>query len=278
MVEVRVVEKTDLTMRLVIHGVDVAFLNTLRRIMLAEAPSMAIDEVVVIENSSMLHDEILAHRLGLIPLKTDLDTYNMPEECPCKSELGCNLCRVVLTLDVKANEGIKTVYSRDLVPENPDIKPVSDNIPIVKLAPDQKIRLEAYARLGRGKAHAKWQPVSVCAYKHLPKIKIDANRCDACGKCVKVCPQKILVGVGKRAEIRNIIECALCQDCVDACPLSPPAIDVASNKNAFILDVESTGTLPVDRILFEALKILDEKFNEFLNQLTTKEEVSRSEK
>ena len=270
MVEVRVVEKTDLTMRLIIRGVDVAFLNALRRIMLAEVPSMAIDEAVVIENSSMLHDEILAHRLGLIPLKTDLDTYNLPEECPCKSELGCNLCRVVLTLDVEATEGTKTVYSRDLVPENPDIKPVSDNIPIVKLAPDQKIRLEAYARLGRGKAHAKWQPVSMCTYKHLPKIKIDAKRCDACGECVKICPKKILVDVGKRIETRNIIECTLCQDCVDACPLSPPAIDVASDENAFVLDVESTGALPVERILLEALKILDEKFDEFLNQLAAK--------
>lgn len=270
-VEVRVVEKTDLTMRLIIHGVDVAFLNALRRIMLAEVPSMAIDEAVVIENSSMLHDEILAHRLGLIPLKTDLDTYNLPEECPCKSELGCNLCRVVLTLDVEATEGIKTVYSRDLVPENPDIKPVSDNIPIVKLAPDQKIRLEAYARLGKGKAHAKWQPVSMCAYKHLPKIKIDAKRCDACGKCVKVCPKKTLLDVGKRIETRNVIECTLCQGCVDACPLSPPAIDVASDNDAFVLDVESTGALPVERILLEALKILDEKFDEFLNQLMAKE-------
>jgi len=271
MVEVRVVEKTDFTMRLIIDGVDVAFLNALRRIMLAEVPSMAIDEAVIIENSSMLHDEILSHRLGLIPLKTDLDTYNLPEECPCKSELGCNLCRVVLTLDVEATEGTKTVYSKDLVPENPDIKPVSDNIPIVKLAPDQKIRLEAYARLGKGKAHAKWQPVSMCTYKHLPKIKIDAKRCDACGKCVKICPQKILVDVGKKIETQNIIECTLCKDCVAACPLSPPAIDVAWDKNAFILDVESTGALPVERILHEALKILDEKLNEFLNQLTVKE-------
>jgi len=271
MVEVRVVEKTDLTMRLIIDGVDVAYLNALRRIMLAEVPSMAIDEAVIIENSSMLHDEILAHRLGLIPLKTDLDTYNLPEKCPCKSELGCNLCRVVLTLDVEATEGIKTVYSRDLVSENPDIKPVSDNISIVKLAPDQKIRLEAYARLGKGKVHAKWQPVSMCTYKHLPKIKIDAKRCDACGKCVKICPQKILVDVGKRIETQNIIECTLCRDCVGACPLSPPAIDVAWDKNSFILDAESTGALPVERILLESLKILDEKFNEFLNQLTVKE-------
>ena len=79
--EVRVVEKTDLNARLIIEGADTPFMNALRRIMLTEVPSMAIDEVVFIENSSMLHDEILAHRLGLIPLKTDLDTYNLPDEC-----------------------------------------------------------------------------------------------------------------------------------------------------------------------------------------------------
>lgn len=267
MVEVRLVEKTDLTMRLIIHGVDAAFLNTLRRIMLAEVPSMSINEAVVIENSSVLHDEILAHRLGFIPLKTDLDSYNLPEECPCKSELGCNLCRVVLTLDVEATEGKKTVYSGDLVPENPDIEPASHNIPIVKLAPDQKVRLEAYARLGIGKTHAKWQPVSVCTYKHLPEIKIDAKRCDACGKCMEACPKKIFVDLGKRIEIRNVIECILCQYCVDACPLSPPAININVDKKAYILNVESTGALPVERILLEAIKILGEKLTDFQDSL-----------
>jgi len=271
MVEIHVVEKPDFMMRLIVQGTNVPFMNVLRRIMLTEVPSMAIDDVVIIENSSMLHDEILAHRLGLIPLKTDLDSYNLPEECPCKSEFGCNLCRVALTLEVEATEGIKTVYSRDLVPENPDVKPVSDDIPLVKLVASQKIKLEAYARLGRGKTHAKWQPVSMCAYKHLPEVKINVKLCDACGKCVKVCPKKILVDVGKMIETRNIVECVLCQDCVDACPLSPPAIEVAGNKDAFVLDVESTGVLPVERIVLEALNILDKKFKEFLNQLTEKE-------
>lgn len=147
--------------------------------------------------------------------------------------------------------------------ENPDIKPVRDNIPIAKLASHQKIRLEAYARLGRGKTHAKWQPVSMCTYQNLPKIKIDANRCDACGKCVDVCFKGILANVGKSIETRNIIQCALCEDCVDACPQSPPAIDVTWDKNSFVFNVESTGALPVERILMEALKILDKKFLDF---------------
>ncbi len=268
--KVRVVDKTDVTARLIIEGVDVPFMNTLRRIMLTEVPSMTIDEIVVLENSSILHDEILAHRLGFVPLKTDLDSYNLPEECPCKSEFGCNLCSVTLTLDAEATDSVRTIYSSDLIPNNPDIAPVSDKIPIVKLAPTQRIRLEAYARLGKGKEHAKWQPVSVCAYKYFPKVKINEKLCDACGKCVDVCPKRVLINVGKKVEIRNITECTLCQDCMDACPKGPTAIEVSWDKNAFILDIESNGGLPVERILFEALKVLDGKVKNFLNLLKEK--------
>jgi len=228
---------------------------------------MAIDEVVIIENSSTLHDEILAQRLGLIPLKTDLDSYNLPEECPCKSEFGCNLCRVSLTLDMEAGENTITIYSETLRSENPNITPVSEKVPIVKLAPNQKIRLEAYARLGKGKKHAKWQPVSACAYKYMPQIKINGKKCDVCGKCIEVCPKGVLVKAEKMVEIPNILECTLCQDCVDACPQNPPAIEVSREENAFIFNVESTGALPVERIILEALNILDKKYEDFLNQL-----------
>lgn len=270
--EVRVIEKSELTARLVIEGVSVPFMNALRRIMIAEVPSMAIDDVVIIENSSMLHDEILAHRLGLIPLKTDLDTYNLPEECSCKSEFGCNLCRVSLTLNTEAIESVRTVYSGELVSENPDVRPVSDRIPIIKLASDQKIKLEAYARLGKGKDHAKWPPISMCAYRHFPRIKIDEKRCDACGKCVEVCPRRVLINVEKKLKLHNVIECTVCQDCVSACPASPPALRVSLDKNVFVLDIESTGALPVERILLEALKILDGKVKDFLSQLAVKKD------
>jgi len=254
-------------MRVIIKGVDVPLMNALRRIMLAEVPSMAIDEVVVIENSSLLHDEILAHRLGLIPLKTDLDAYNLPEDCPCHSEFGCNLCRASLTLDVEATDGVKTVYSGDLIPENPEIRPVSDGIPIVRLAPGQRIRLESYARLGKGVSHAKWQPVSLCAYRYLPRVKIDESRCNSCGKCVKVCSKRVFVKVGDKMETRNLTDCILCQDCVNACPPDRQAIEIAWDEDAFIFNVESTGALPVERILLEGLKVINEKINDFLNQV-----------
>jgi DNA-directed RNA polymerase subunit D len=272
--KIKIIYKNDYTARLMIEDVNAAFMNSLRRIMLSEVTAMAIDELVVIENSSMLHDEILAHRMGLIPLKTDLDSYNLPEKCTCKSDLGCNLCRASLTLDVEATDTIRTVYSGDLKSENPNIVPVSDKVPIVKLAPDQRLKLEAYARLGKGEKHAKWQPVSVCAYKNFPKVKIDKEKCDSCGKCVDICPKRVLTIVedGKNVELRNIIDCTACQDCMDVCPKSPPAVEVSWDKAVFVFDIETTGALPIERIILEGLKILDEKAESFLSQLSVKKD------
>lgn len=266
-VEIEVLERDNKNLRLLIRGVDAPFINALRRNVIAEVPCMAIDDVVIIENSSVFHDEIIAHRLGLIPLKTDLDSYNLPEECSCKSEFGCNLCRVTLTLDKEAKEGTITVYSGELISENPNIVPVSDKIPIVKLAKGQKLRLEAYARLGKGKDHAKWQPISLCSYKYLPQVRIDGKRCDACGKCVEVCPKKVLAKREGKIEISNLFACTLCQDCVDVCPKQPSAIEVNWEKNAYIFSIESTGVLPPERIMMEAVKILDKDLKELAKQI-----------
>ncbi|MBI3022548.1 MAG: DNA-directed RNA polymerase subunit D [Thaumarchaeota archaeon] len=144
-----------------LDGVDRSYANAVRRFCLSEVPSMAIDDVVILENSSVLYDEILAHRLGMLPLKTDLERYILPEKCDCGTPLGCQKCRVLLVLDASAHEKTRTVYSGDLVSEDREISPISASIPVVKLAPGQTVKLEAYARLGRGKEHAKWQPATV---------------------------------------------------------------------------------------------------------------------
>jgi len=269
-VEIEVLEKDDKNMRLLIREVDVSFINALRRIAIAEVPCMAIDEVVMIENSSILQDEIIAHRLGLIPLKTDLDSYNLPEKCACKSELGCNLCRVTLTLDVESKEGTRTVHSDELKSENPEIVPISDKIPIIKLAKEQRLRLEAYARLGKGKNHAKWQPVSMCSYKYMPKIEISSKNCDACEKCVEICPRKVLIKTDNKIKVDNLMACTLCQDCVEACPQNPPAIEVSHEENNFIFNIESTGALPPERVLSEAIEILDEQLKELESDIKVK--------
>jgi DNA-directed RNA polymerase subunit D len=119
----------------------------------------------MLENSSVMHDEAVAHRLGLIPLRTDPGRFVMPHECDCKSTLGCSKCRVLLVLDSESTDKTKVVTSGELVSEDELVKPVSKDIPIIVLAPNQKLKFEAYARLGTGKDHAKWQPTSAAVVK-----------------------------------------------------------------------------------------------------------------
>lgn len=265
--KIEVLEKNESNLRIIVKDADVPLMNALRRIALAEVPSMAVDEVVMIENSSILQDEIVAHRLGLTPLKTDLETYNLPEDCDCQSEFGCPQCRVTLTLDAESKEGTRTVYSGELISENPDIVPVSDKIPLIKLAKGQKVKLEAYARLGKGKNHAKWQPTVVCAYKYFPKIEVLSKKCDDCMKCADVCPKKVLILKDEKVNVQDLLACNLCMDCVDVCPTEPKGIKVEWEKNAFITNIESTGGLPPERILQEATKILEKKLKEFEEQV-----------
>jgi len=266
-VKIEVLEKNDINLRIVVRDADVPLMNALRRLALAEVPCMAIEEVVMIENSSILQDEIIAHRLGLTPLKTDLDEYSLPEECECKSEFGCPQCRVTLTLDAEAKEGTRIVYSGEVISENPEIVPVSDKIPIVKLAKNQKLKLEAYARLGIGKTHAKWQPVSMCVYKYYPKITVPTAKCKDCSKCVDMCPKKILAFKDEKVDVRDLLACNLCLDCVDACPQKPSPLKVEWEKDAFIMSIESTGALPPERVLKEATKLLGKQLNEFEEQI-----------
>lgn len=270
--KIQVLEKNEIDLRLLIEGTNAAFMNALRRIVISEVPTMAIDEVVIIENSSPLQDEFLSHRIGLVPLKTDLDTYNLPENCECKSEFGCNLCRVSLVLEAEAEDRRMTVYSGDLKSENPAAVPVSNRIPIVKLAPEQRIRLEAYARLGKGKDHARWQPSSKCAYKYRPFVKIDTKLCDLCGDCIKVCPENILAKSGSKIVVKNVSDCTLCQDCVDACQKNPKAANVTWDESSFLFSLESTGALQAERIFQEAIKILDQKLKNFLVELRVKKD------
>jgi DNA-directed RNA polymerase subunit D len=162
---VEVIEKSNERIVVRFSNVPRQYVNSLRRLAISEVATLAIDDVVILENSSVMHDEAVAHRLGLIPLRTDPGRFVMPPDCDCKSTLGCSKCRVLLVLDADANEKTIVVTSGELVSEDEMVKPVSKDIPIIVLAPNQKLKFEAYARLGIGKDHAKWQPTSAAVVK-----------------------------------------------------------------------------------------------------------------
>lgn len=160
-----IIEKTNERMSMKFNNVPRVYVNALRRISISEVPTLAIDDVVILENSSVMHDEAVAHRIGFIPLQTDLNRFVMPHDCDCKSTLGCSRCRVLIVLDSEADDKTKMVTSGELLSEDDQVKPTSKDIPIIVLAPGQKLKFEAYARLGVGKDHAKWQPTSAAVVK-----------------------------------------------------------------------------------------------------------------
>ena len=134
-----------------IKGVPVQYANALRRICLNGAPIYAVESVDVLENSSVLADEGLAHRIGLIPLKTDLES----------SKEGNESDKIMLTLDSGVSDETRTILSGDLKSQDPNVIPTSNDIPIVTLAPGQSLKIEAHARLGIGTEHAKWNSANV---------------------------------------------------------------------------------------------------------------------
>jgi len=134
-----------------LKGIPLQYANALRRLCLNGVPIYAIDTVDILMNSSVLADEGVAHRLGLIPLKTDLSAVQQDNESD----------KIMYTLDSGETTETRTVLSGELKSQDDTIKPTSDNIPIVTLAPGQRLQFEAYARLGRGTEHAKWNSANI---------------------------------------------------------------------------------------------------------------------
>ena len=252
--KVEILSEEELKIKFILKDSDYVFANAWRRAMKSLVPTLAVDYVDFYLNTSLLYDEIIAHRIGLIPLKTDLERYNFQDKCVCEGE-GCPNCQVSLRLNV---EGPKTVYSGDLIPDDPEVKPVYDNIPIVELYEGQQLMLEAVARLGTGKEHAKFQPVSVCYYKVVPRIDVSED-CNLCMKCVEACPRNVLKNDNGKVVVENSLECSMCRDCVRVCEANAIVIE---ETNDFLFTVESIGQLPVRTVMRKALEILKEKAEE----------------
>lgn len=239
------------------NGITPSYANTLRRVMINRVPVLAIEELEIKKNNSILYDEQIAHRLGLIPLTTDLKSYTMKGECKCKGA-GCALCQVKLTLKAK---GPKTAYSSDLKSQDPKVKPAYPNIPIVKLLKGQELALVATAELGQAREHAKWAP-GLVYYKYKPQIEI-SKKGEACEECAKVCPVGVFDFVNNKLKINqdNYLKCTLCDACVES---SKGTVKVSYDRKSFIFYMESWGQLDCKKIAKKGI----ERFNIILDRFS----------
>ncbi len=145
--KLRILEENDNLLKLKLENAQPAEANVLRRFVLARVPTLAIDEVVIYANNSIVFDEYIAHRLGQIPITT-------PEDLPEEVEFQLYLDAV----------GPKVVYAEDLQSKASEVKPARPKIPIITLNEGEELRLEGIVRMGRAAEHAKFQ-CAVCSYE-----------------------------------------------------------------------------------------------------------------
>ncbi|MBI4152897.1 DNA-directed RNA polymerase subunit D [Candidatus Woesearchaeota archaeon] len=249
-------------MHLTVHGANDSFINLIRRFSIEEVPTLAVEDVEVRDNSSALYDEIVAHRIGLMPIKTDLKSYNTKENCACKGE-GCAKCELKITLKA-SKKGIIT--ASEAKSQDPKCTFVYDDMPIVKLAPKQKIELEATAVLGRGKDHAKWAPGLVFYRKEASietnDIKMNESQKErirsVCGEMVSITGSKVKVEKEKLSASSSFDACCAVLEEVGA---------TVTDTDNHILTVESWGQLNCKEILEHAAEIIIQKVDALEEQI-----------
>jgi len=262
--DIQILKEEELYLRFIMKDVTSSYINTLRRIMNTEVPIMAIDEVNFIVNDSALYDEMIAHRLALTPLKTDLQSYELKEKCTCKG-VGCAKCQLVFSLKVK---GPNTVYASDLKSQDPIVIPVHARMPITKLSDNQVLEIEATAKLGIGKEHIKFSP-GLIYYQAYPEIKLK-NEIPNPEKYKDICPTHVFEVENNKLVIKNLLNCDMCMACVEVNP--DDSIEVKPSKTDFILTIEAYGQLSARQIFEKAIHIFDEKLDSFNKKIKEGEE------
>ncbi|MEE9237197.1 MAG: DNA-directed RNA polymerase subunit D [Thermoplasmata archaeon] len=252
---------------ILIEDADPAFVNALRRTLLTDVPKMAIEDVEFhlgpirgedgeeYESVTPLFDEIIAHRLGLVPIPTDLELFVPRDRCEsCEGE-GCTNCTIMYSLNQK---GPGTVFSRDLKPiGDPHFEPVDPDIPIVKLGEGQAVLIYSTAILGTGHQHTKWQAAHAVAYKYYPILEFDPKDKALDESVAKVCPVNILEAGDGGFRVTDIEKCTLCKLCEEK---SEGRIKVKGDPTRFLFHFETDGSLTALDVLLKGLEILQEKF------------------
>ncbi|KAJ3092742.1 DNA-directed RNA polymerases I and III subunit RPAC1 [Quaeritorhiza haematococci] len=268
-------------------GVDAAIANAFRRILIAEVPTLAIEKVYVMNNTSIMHDEVLAHRLGLIPIRADPRQFEFRGEHDEPTDLNT----VVFTLKVMCKKNPKasptavhpeekyinsSVYSSELKwdPQGEQeerflkrpIKPVYDDILITKMRPGQELDLELHCEKGIGKHHAKWSPVATASYRLLPDIQIlKPITGDLAYKFQKCFPSGVVDVVDnangeKEAKVVNPRKDTMSREVLRHQEFEDK-VRLTRVRDHFIFSIESTGALPSQILFTEAVEVLIKKCN-----------------
>jgi len=225
--------------------------------MMEEVPIMAIEDVEFRKNNSILYDEVIAHRLGLLPLTTDLKSYTLPAECKCEGK-GCARCSLTFTLK---SRGPGLILASELSSKDPKIKPVFPDMPIVKLLKGQDIELEATAVLGRGKIHTKWSPCRAW-FSHNAKITVNNKSTKLEEHREKYPPQ--IFNQSNEIDKNLIIDFNLI-DAVDG--ICDDVVSVEYENDAYIFNIESWQQLSCKEIAVTAVDVFQQRLDELMANL-----------
>jgi len=240
-----------------IEDVKPYFVNAIRRIMISELPKLAVNDVVIYDNTSALFDEIISHRLGLVPIPTDLSLLAFRDECVCKGK-GCPNCTVRYTL---SKEGEGTVYSGDLQPAEKSWAIKEDKIPIVKLYGDQRLILEVEAVLGKGRDHAKWQAVQAPAYRMETIIEFDKSKIDEVKKFVEKLPENLVSIKGDKLILKDPVNLTILESYLSKENIK--FIKIKRDPTKFTFHFETDGSFSAKDAIIESVNIIQKKYEEF---------------
>ena len=264
--EIEIVELEERKCKFILKNSTPAKANALRRTMLSDIPKMAIDDVEFhlgpidvdgreFESITPLFDEIIAHRLGMVPVPTDYGLFNFRDQCSCGGE-GCPSCVITYSLN---KHGPCTVLSGDLQPlGDAKLKVKDEDIPIVELADGQSVLIYAHAVMGTAKKHVKWQVANGVGYKYMPVIDIDDSKLkgDSAAEIASKCPKKVFEVEGGKLVAKRPLDCSLCQTCAEVA--ADGAVTVKGDDTNFVFKFETDGSLTAQQVLDKAAEILSE--------------------